>query len=116
MDPRAEPGPREADAPAGPREIGPGDLPRLVTFDDASDPRTVKEVGPRDRAASFGAGMRLRRAAIEVTGDTVTEGAIERALPWLRGMNKGYLDGNNTRTSNQLANTLTALDFKRKGL
>lgn len=70
----------------GAREIGPGDLPDLVTFGDAANPLTVREVSPRNLAASFGPGVRLRRAAIEVTGDPVTEGVIERRLPWLRGL------------------------------
>lgn len=94
----------------GAREIGPGDLPDLVTFGDASDPRTVWEVDPRDLAASFGPGVRLRRAAIEVTGDPVTEGAIERRLPWLKGM-EGRLDGNRYGVSAEFANVLLRRDF-----
>lgn len=99
----------------GAREIEPGDLPDLVTFEEASDPRSVKEVDPRDLAASFGPGVRLRRAAIEVTGDPVTEDAIERALPWLRGM-RTNLTGATVTFVETLANRLTPLDFKRKGL
>jgi hypothetical protein len=99
----------------GPREIRPSDLPRLVTFEDVADPRSVKEVDPRDLAASFGPGVRLRRAAIEVTGDPVTEGDIERRLPWLRGM-AGYLDGNRYNFSTALANVLTRPDFIMRGL
>jgi hypothetical protein len=74
----------------GAREIGPDDMPDLVTFADASDPCTVTKVDPRDLAASFGPRVRLRRAAVEVTGDPVTEGAIEQRLPWLREMQGSY--------------------------
>jgi hypothetical protein len=97
----------------GAREIGPHDLPRLVTFADAAKPWTVKQVDPRDLAASFGPSVRLRRATIEVTGDWPTEGAVERALPWLRGF-KTYLDGLGVSAGRALANTLTTYDFKRR--
>jgi hypothetical protein len=100
----------------GPREIGPDDLPRLVTFADAAKPWTVKQVDPRDLAASFGPGVRLRRVTIEVTGDWPAEGAIERALPWLPGVAKhgGALDGARFSSSNALPNSLGALAFKQR--
>lgn len=99
----------------GPREIGPGDLPRLVTFADPADPRSVEAVDPNDLAKTFGAGVRLRRATIEVTGDPVTEGVIEQRLPWLRGM-RTNLAGRMVRSSNDLPDVLIPLDFRRQGL
>jgi hypothetical protein len=75
-------------------------------------------VDPRDLAASFGAGVRLRRAAIEVTGDPVTEDVIERRLPWLRDLaaRGGALDGSRFSSSNELQNSLGAAAFKRRGI
>jgi len=99
----------------GARELPTNDLPRLVTFANAAAPRTVAQVNPRDLAASFGPGTRLRRATIEVTGDWVTRGAVERALPWLREMTN-YLDGRDVSSGRTLANTLTRSDFKRESL
>lgn len=99
----------------GARELSTYDLPRLVTFADAAAPRTVAQVDPRDLAASFGPGTRLRRATIEVTSDRVTRGDVERALPWLRGVTS-YLDGRNVSSGRTLANTLTRSDFKRESL
>jgi hypothetical protein len=57
-------------------------LPMFVRFGDLNDPTTVERVNPDDLAASFGPGVRLVRATIEITKEPVTTG-IERRLPWL---------------------------------
>jgi hypothetical protein len=69
-------------------------LPMLVRFRDPADPTTVERVDPRNLAASFGEGVRLTRAWIEITNDPVTTG-IMRLLPWLPGRKEqvGYLHG-----------------------
>jgi hypothetical protein len=54
----------------------------LVRFSDVNDPKTVERVDPADLAASFGPGVKLVRATIEITKDPVTTG-MERRLPWL---------------------------------
>ena len=95
----------------GPREIRPSDLPRNITFGGRLQPRTVKEVHPRDRAASFGPGVRLHRAAIEVTGNPLTESATDRAPPWTR-RTKGYLEGSSTKFSNRRSNTIDTTDIR----
>lgn len=56
--------------------------PMLVTFADERDPASVTEVDPDDLAASFGAGVKLRRITVALTDDPVTTG-IERRLGWL---------------------------------
>jgi hypothetical protein len=66
---------------------GPVDVPLqklllLVRFGDLNDPKTVERVDPADLAASFGPGVKLVRATIEITKDPVTTG-IEKRLPWL---------------------------------
>lgn len=99
----------------GSREIGPNDLPLLVTFADSANPKTVARVDPRDLEASFGSGVRLRRATIEVTSDRVTGRVIERALPWLRGMETN-LKGERYTSANDLPSVLIPLVFRRKNL
>lgn len=57
-------------------------LPVLVRFRDPSDPTSVELVDPLDLAASFGLGVTLKSAFVEITDDPVTKG-IEAKLPWL---------------------------------
>ena len=66
--------------------------PLLVTFRDLNDPKTVEQVDPADLAASFGAGVKLARATVELTDAQVTTG-IEKRLPWIaNGYNESLLD------------------------
>jgi hypothetical protein len=57
--------------------------PLLVTFRDITDPKTVVRVDPDDLAASFGAGVRLKRITVQVTDAPVTTG-IEKRLVWFK--------------------------------
>jgi hypothetical protein len=57
-------------------------LPLLVRFRDINDPKTVEPVDPNNLAASFGPGVKLVAATVEVTDDPLTIG-IDRTLPWL---------------------------------
>ena len=87
--------------------------PLLVTFRDINDPRTVEQVDPADLAASFGAGIKLVAATIELTDAQVTTG-IEQRLPWLsQSRASGMLDGRRYHESNELSNTLTADNFQK---
>ncbi|GAA4021207.1 hypothetical protein GCM10022280_22210 [Sphingomonas swuensis] len=54
--------------------------PLLVTFRDPADPASITRVEPSQLAAHFGAGVRLRGMAVEVTDAAVTEG-LESRLP-----------------------------------
>lgn len=56
-------------------------LPMLVRFRNTPDPKTVERVDPDDLAASFGSGVSMKRATIEITDDPVTTG-IDRYLGW----------------------------------
>jgi hypothetical protein len=58
-------------------------LPVLVRFGDLNDPASVALVDPQDLAASFGPGVVLKSATIQVTADPITHG-IESRLPWLK--------------------------------
>ena len=59
-------------------------VPLLVRFRDPRDPKTIARVDPFNLAASFGAGVELTRAAVEVTDEPASTG-IEKTLPWLVG-------------------------------
>jgi len=50
--------------------------PMLVTFDDLTDPMSVKLVDPANLAASFGPGVRLKSVTLEVTDEAVTEEGV----------------------------------------
>ena len=62
------------------------DLPVLVRFHDPKDPTSVELVDPQNLAASFGPGVTLKHAFVEITDDPVTKG-IESQLPWLTSSN-----------------------------
>lgn len=57
-------------------------LPLLVRFHDISRPETVVGVDPNDLTASFGPGVRLVSATVELTDAPVTN-EIDQILPWV---------------------------------
>lgn len=57
-------------------------LPFLVRFGDPKESATIDRVDPLNMAASFGDGVRLMRAVMEITDDSITHGIINQ-LPWL---------------------------------
>ena len=71
------------DQQRGPRPIGSDGLPTLVTFRDAKDPSTATQLNPDDFAATFGPGVKLESATVEVTDDHITRGAVRKRLPWV---------------------------------
>jgi hypothetical protein len=64
-------------------ELPIGDLPVLARFGDQNVPTSAAIVDPHDLAASFGPGVTLRKAVVEITDDPITKG-IETRLPWLK--------------------------------
>lgn len=66
-----------------PVPLPPEGWPLMVTFDDISNPTTVRKVDPADLSASFGAGVRLKSLTLEVTKAPITEGRMEEVLGWL---------------------------------
>lgn len=72
-------------------ELNPGVVSRLVTFSDISDPRTIRPVDAANLEATFGSGLKLKAAKIEVTSDEITTG-LSRQLPWL-ALRRNYIDG-----------------------
>lgn len=99
----------------GARPILPDQLPGLVTFDDPSDPRTIQRVDPNRLDVSFGPGVRLLRATIEVTDAPITRGTMERRFPWLHA-SQGSIDGSRITTTDRLSNLLVSSDFRREGI
>ena len=69
-----------------PVPVPPSELPLLLRFPDAADPRSVQRfpVGPGDGA------IQITGASIEVTDAPVTRGKLAAALPWA----PGYLENN----------------------
>ncbi len=65
------------------RPVAPKNYPLLVTFDDVTDPTSIKKVDPGDLAATFGPGYSLKSVMLEVTDTPVTEGRVEDVLGWL---------------------------------
>jgi hypothetical protein len=54
--------------------------PRLVTFADINDPKTVTLVDPANLAATFGPGIALKRIWIAITNESITAGDMDRVL------------------------------------
>lgn len=65
-------------------EIPPDRLPLLVRFRDINDPKSIERVDPSNLAASFGPGVQLVRATIQITDDPVTK-TMEKIIPWWNG-------------------------------
>jgi hypothetical protein len=100
-----------------PRELTPELLPDLVTFSDVNDPLTVTFVEPTNMSTALGAGVQFKRATIEITGDSITNGTSNR-LPWLSRIKNtlagGVLQAPPGDFSN-IAKVLTKYDFYAKG-
>lgn len=89
--------------------------PTLVTFDDPSDPKSVKKVDPYNLAATFGPGVSLQGITLEITKEPVTDGKIATVLPWLAEY-YGQALANFPKTSpNDTMPWLSSGAFKTKG-
>ncbi|NOT70254.1 MAG: hypothetical protein HOP09_02915 [Hyphomicrobium sp.] len=67
-------------------------LPDLVTFEDITDPATVKEVSPNDPSKALGCDFGWQKITLEITDEPVTTG-IEKKLSWLPDYYDKALDG-----------------------
>lgn len=90
----------------------------LVRFRDIDDPRSVEAVDPNDLAKSFGTGVNLMRATIEMTDDPVTTGIEKLLPPWFAELRqkKASLDGDTSIArfiKAPLANQIGTGYFKR---
>jgi hypothetical protein len=64
-------------------ELEPRNYPVLVTFADKSKPESVIRVDPDRLDAAFSAGHRLISISMTMTDEPVTDGVVQRLLPWL---------------------------------
>lgn len=96
----------------GPREVGPGDLPDLVTFADVSDPKTVERVDPKNLAGALCPGVQWHHMTLEVTDAPITRG-LEKYLTWMPTVGGGYLSGRTISAKGPLANQIGRLEFVR---
>lgn len=98
----------------GSRELAREYYPLLVTFDDTSDPASVRRADPSNLSDSFGPGYRLDAITMSITDEPVTEGRVESVLGWLDDL-QGRLKPTNKRYADQLdiEETLYSLDFRR---
>ena len=121
----ADQGIRQVGRLSGKVELPLTSLPLLVRFRDVNDPLTVEKVDPFNLEASFGPGVKLTRATVEIVsaglwplslvrfvGASVTTG-IDRKLSWLARI-KSNIDGTSSTSSNRLSNVLHIGDFSRK--
>lgn len=88
-------------------------LPFMVRFRDINDPKTVERIDPANLAASFGPGVKLNKATIEITRDPITSG-IEKQLEWLPKVIRdgGAIDGTRFPATNDLKSNLGGGAFK----
>ncbi|MCP4188064.1 MAG: hypothetical protein GY763_10735, partial [Gammaproteobacteria bacterium] len=56
--------------------------PLLVTFTDINDPASVARVDRYDLEKHFGTGVKLKAVTLEITGEPVTRGEVEKVLGW----------------------------------
>ncbi len=106
-------------------------FPLLVSFRDLSNPMSVVAAGPvsfkgldfptvaepRDLSRIFGPGYSIQSITLSIVDDEVTDGVIDRILPWLDQYRDKALDGRSIRTieaTNQLANSLGSGSFRLK--
>ncbi len=62
------------------KELSFDKLPMLVRFRDINDPKTVELVDPNDLEKTFGKGVRLVSATLEMTDERVTE-RVQKYMP-----------------------------------
>lgn len=109
--------PAEVRGPAIKKSVGKsGPMPRdhyplFVTFDDMSDPASVRKVDPDDLAATFGEGYRTASLMLEITDEPVTNGRVEAVLGSLN--DKQILERIWPSLSSDIRSLLSSVNWKR---
>ncbi|WP_421917139.1 hypothetical protein [Mesorhizobium sp.] len=102
----------------GTRVVARDKYPDFVTFDDISNPKSIKRVDPDNLSATFGPGVALKGVTLTITDEPVTDSAVEKVLPWLADFYTVPLVNPNQRTQNPpdlLIRSITSGAFKTKG-
>lgn len=73
-------------------------MPALVMFKDLRDPMSLMRIDANDLAATFGAGVALKKITIQRTDAPVTE-EIEKRIHWLDNLKSYRTDPDNPFTS-----------------
>lgn len=91
----------------------PQDSPLFVTFDDVTDPETVRLIDPIQLADIFGTETKRVSVTVELTDAPITF-RLQRLLPWIRDTPTERLDNDFQPTVNPtLAQQLRHGDFRR---
>lgn len=69
------------------------DYPLLVAFTDINDPKSAKKLDPNDLDEFFGPGTSLVSITLSITRERVTNGKVDKVLPWLSEYYDKKLDG-----------------------
>jgi len=97
-------------------EIPRDSYPRMVAFEDVQRPASVYEVFPDDLSRPLDPGARVVSLTIDMTRDQVSTGIVEAKLPWLVTL-EAHLDGDPYQTTGSgFANTISRVDFVKRGL
>lgn len=89
-------------------------LPLTVIIPDPTNPDTMRRIGPQRLATSFGDGVALLSATLEITDDPLSTG-IEKRLRWLERDNENYIGESKhvTWPPARLIDRLTVSSFKK---
>ena len=63
------------------KELAFDKIPMMVRFRDINDPKSVEKVDPNDLEKSFGKGVKLVSATLEMTDEDMTKGVVDKWLP-----------------------------------
>jgi hypothetical protein len=85
--------------------------PRLVTFKKLTAPQSVELVEPNNLAKTFGEGYALKSITLEITDEPMTEGVIEKLLPWEATM-RGSIGKDMKLRHDHLLNVINDGSFK----
>jgi hypothetical protein len=69
---------------------------RSAYFKNLSDPTSVRIVNTLKLENEFGDGVNVSSFILKFTDDPVTQGVVDKYLPWLDSMRGGYLHGGKT--------------------
>lgn len=96
-------------------EISTSLLPMVVRFRDLKNPESVERVDVTNSNRTSEPKIRIVKAIVEITDDAITKGIGEQLI-WLDNLerNGGTLDGSRISRSNELANRVGGLAFRRK--